>query len=236
MGKMKSTGKWLSVLLVLVLAACSGNNPSSPENDNVPELPDLNKLRINVPQGAPPQVQGIALAVNSFISMGYGWLGPAYGKSPTGSDGTYEWKVTDRTLTITVRAVVQSDGSAKWTVTLNGTDPTTGETFNNWVAVSGSTDAKSKTGQFTIYEPNTTNVAAQINWTEDDKGNLNITMSTSEGQTWRVTSKADGSGSLVVEENGKKTFEASWTSDGSGTWASYNPDTGEQIGSGSWSS
>ena len=236
MRMLKRAGGWITILAVVGLVACSSSSPTETEQDKAPDLPDLNKLKVTVPQGAPPQVQGIALAANGFIAAGYGWIGQASSTNPTGSGGSYQWSVTQNGLTLTIKADVQSDGSVKWTVTLNGTDPNSGTTYNNWVALSGSTDAEGKNGQFTIYEENSTNVAAQITWSEDSNGNRTITMSSSEGLTWKIVANADGSGSVVTEENGKKTFEASWTANGSGTWASYDPQTGQQTGSGSWSS
>ncbi|MFQ5627801.1 MAG: hypothetical protein ACE5I1_03495 [bacterium] len=43
----------------------------------------------------------------------------------------------------------------------------------------------------------------------------------------------DGSGDIIIAQNSVTIYEANWTAAG-GSWISYDPNTGQQTNSGSW--
>ena len=224
-------------LLALIFSSCSSNSPNSPEDQNKPPaIPSTSNLKVTVPQNAPAELQLGAQTANALLTFGLNtWLNSIANTQPSGGNGNWQWTVTAQGITVTLKAVEGSDGSVSWTLTLNGTDPQTGDTYNNWVAMTGTTSADGKSGSFTIYEENSTTVAVTATWSTNEAGTTTVTIETPDGDSWAITSNADGSGTMVIKENGKKTYEASWNSASAGTWTSYNPETGEQTGSGSWS-
>ncbi len=226
------------MLLGFWLFSCNNNGSSSlnplDQGKEKPKLPTQDQFTLKVPTNAPPQVQGIAQTLNGMVALGFGYINQAANSEPTGSNGTWEWKATSQGLTITIKAVYdEAEQQVTWTATLNGTDQTSGTTFNNWTFLSGTTDMDGANGHITIFETNSTTVLAEIDWTTSASNERTITL-TSGATTWKAVVKSDGSGSLMVMENGKKTFEASWDASGAGTWATYDATTGEQTGSGSW--
>ncbi|MBV6645054.1 MAG: hypothetical protein KI790_06380 [Cyclobacteriaceae bacterium] len=75
----------------------------------------------------------------------------------------------------------------------------------------------------------------KFEWSEDSAGNFTFAMTDSDdGFELAITANADGSGSLIVEYDGTKSYEATWSADGtSGTYATYDFD-GNLTGSGTW--
>lgn len=223
----------------LLLSSCKNNGSSSlnplEQGQNAPKLPTADRFTLKVPANAPTEVQLIGQTVNAMVSIGFAYLNAAATQEPTGSNGTWEWKATSQGLTVTIKATYdEAEKVVSWSVTIDGTDQQSGQTFNNWVAMNGTSDMEGASGHIYIYSPNSTTVASEVTWTTNND-ELQFTI-TSEGTTWQAVVKSDGSGSITTMTNGKKTFEASWDASGAGTWASYDPTTGEQTGSGSWTS
>lgn len=229
----------VALLLTAVLPfwACGeGDSGTNPEQEPLPTIPSQATFTVQVPTNAPPQVKGYVLSINNLVNAGFTWITAAANHQPSGSGGQYEWKATVYGVSVSLKAVVnRTTSEVQWTLTLDGTDQISGTTYNNWVAMTGTTDLQAKNGQVTLYEINTSDVAGQLAWTTRDNGERTINATSPDGSSWAVNLASDGSGSLVVMQYGNKVFEASWDSNGAGTWASYDPFTGQQTGSGSWS-
>jgi hypothetical protein len=158
--------------------------------------------------------------------------------NPTQSGDTWTWSLVQGTLTVTTTATKQNDGSYMWSVKLNGTDPYTDSTYNNWVAITGTSTSDKKSGNFNTYARNTTVVIGNVVWSTDANGKLTATftsygngLSTGKGV---VVNNSDDSGELDLYTGSVVTYKSTWVASGAGTWWTYDS-TGTQTGTGTWS-
>lgn len=221
----------LSVLvlsLVLTFACSKKKNSTEPENNTPPALPQ--QTSSNVPNNAPDHVKGMAAAADAFATSGYGYMAMGYGGQGVQNGNTWTWATTVEAMTVTVKSTLNDDGSSNWQVILNGTDGV--NTFNNWVMMAGQVSADQKSASWTVYETGTQTVAATWTMVIDDNGNVTKTIVSGTMKLVSV-SNTDGSGSLKEYQNDNLSFEASWGSDGAGSWTAYNAD-GSVADSGPW--
>ena len=176
-----------------------------------------------------------ALEAKSFSQMfnGFGAQFSAYANIPgatqNGNTWTYTYTVQGFTETITTELL--GDGSSKWKIIFNGTEPGGSVTFVNWVVMEGTSSADGKSGSLKFYENNSTTLEAEISWTTDAQGNESGIMKTyTNGVTdnqIEVVNNIDGTGSMKV--SGRKTgtttlyliVEISWLANGTGSYTSY---------------
>jgi hypothetical protein len=222
------------LLLILSLAlsvACSkkdDDNPTGPENNNPPSPPPT--VSTNVPTNAPDYLQGMASIADMYSQGGFAYISMAYATQGTQTGNTWTWSVTSETVTVTLQAMIQADGSTTWKIILNGTENQ--HTYVNWVMIEGQVSADQKSASWTAYEDGTQNVAATWDMSIDEGGNTTSTI-VIDNLTYEFVSNVDGSGSYKEYENETIIYEAAWNSTGAGTWIAYNDD-GSVADSDSW--
>lgn len=154
---------------------------------------------------------------------------------PSNSNGQWLWVVSPgQGATETFTAKKNSDGSYTWTLVLNGTIQN--DTYSNWKALEGTTSADGKTGNWKIYDDNTTTLVGEFTWSTNSGGILSGTfLSYENGATsgkFEVVNNPDNSGSLKVYSNNILSFYSTWKADGTGTWHSY--ENGVEKTNGNW--
>lgn len=235
-----------NVLLVLmigvVIAGCSKS--SSPANTIGPgsSAPQLKTPQFKGPASTSASAdtsQGALIAKSTaaeFNALTSGFMA-FYSGSGTHSGNSWTWTFTENGLTGTWTATSSSTGY-DWSFVENGTSGSTA--YNNWTALSGTESSDGKSGSWTIYYTNTDTPEAVASWSTGGSGNLTGTVlvyNTSGTQTgkWIFTDNADNSGELKTYSGSVLTWDIKWSSNGSGTWVEYDPYTGAEVNSGSWS-
>ncbi len=223
----------LAVLLIagLIFALGCSKDSTKPE-ENPPEVPqNLEESVVSVPETAPLEVQAFAGYVNVFRYQFHVYnslFTAATGQEPKYEDGKWVWTYSapQGNLTITVKAQTLDNGDQKWEIYFSGTftGPDTVLTVTNWKAAEGTISADGKRGEWTVYEYNSTEVAAHYSWTTADDGTVTATLE-SDIYKYVVINRPDGSGSVKVYENDTLVFEANWNADGSGQWTNYKNNT-----------
>ncbi|MCI0690543.1 hypothetical protein L0337_00885 [candidate division KSB1 bacterium] len=226
-----------AALLALAIIGCSKNDksPTQPQN-TTPLLPSIAFIGPNT-GSQDPNAQQAKLhiqTINGYTNI----LAPFAGLQGTPNGNSWTWTYNVQNLTATLTATQQSDGSYYWKLVLNGTDPNTNTTYNNWAALDGTTSADGKNGSFKGYSPNTTTLLAQFAWATSSNGVLTGTFKLYDN-TGAVTSQidignnSDGSGEVRLSTGGTLSFRAVWLANGSGQWWRYDAN-GNQIATGSW--
>lgn len=225
--------KVLSLCALLTISACSTNSPNNPNgsNNTPPTIPNLTAITISVPSNAPANIKGMILAANSITGLGYVYINAVAGNQPIFDNGTWTW-ILNGSLTITLIASENSDGSVSWELILDGTETTSNTVLSNWTAMTGNSSQDGMSGNWVIYNLNSTQAAGNATWQTDSQGNVTVKLTT-DALVVNAKGNSDGSGEIVIFQNSIKIYEASWTADG-GSWVAYDPSTGEKTDEGVW--
>jgi hypothetical protein len=226
--------KVFSLCALLAFTACSINSPNNPNDSNntPPAIPSLAALTIRVPQNAPTNIQGMVIAANSITGLGYAYINAVTNSQPAFDNGEWTWKYNNGSLAITLIASSNSDGSVNWQLVLDGTETTTNTVFSNWTAMTGTSSQDGMSGNWVINNLNSTEAAGNATWQTDSQGNVTVKLTT-DALVVDAKGNTDGSGEIIIVQNDKKIYEATWTASG-GTWIAYDPSTGQKTGEGSW--
>lgn len=220
------------LFLILFLVSCK-DNPGEPK-DTPPEVPQTNTLE--VPSNAPLPVTAYATNMNSLLTMGSTWLTTSATVTADFENGAWVWKVDKGGVHAELYATPGLTGVV-WELYLDGTAVGTPLSFDDWMAVSGTTSIDGLEGNLLFYNVNSTDVLAKVDWETDTQESQTTTVNAtinSVVHTYVYVSNPDTSGSLTAYNNGYKSFEASWGADGSGAYTVYNPQDGTVIDAGSW--
>ena len=216
--------------------ACN-DSPTQPEQTpGPPQLIGLSLLTYRSPANAPAEVKsasGEGLADLSFALQMFSLAG---GKAPLGQHPDWEWKGELPPYELIVKAKRLNAETVAWELRMDGGENSGSIVLNNWLAADGTTQNDGKSGAFKIYQTATTRIDAEASWTLDDQ-NVNTIHSETNGKRFDYTGNPDASGNFSVHTtSGQKLFEANWDTSGAGAWAAYDAATGQQTGSGTWSS
>ena len=223
------------LIFAVILSGCSkdSSSPSEPQA-TAPTFPTLVFKGPNTSstETNAQMIKSYASAVNSFTMMFV-----PYQQLPSTRDGnTWTWTYTEGTLTLKMTSTAQSDGTYLWKLILNGQDQSDGVTYNNWTGMDGSTSADGKSGNWKIYEENTTTVATDFSWSTTNNvltgTQKEYTNGSSSGQIILVNNP-DNTGEMRMYTGAVMTYKATWTAGGSGQWWTYDS-SGTQTGTGSW--
>ncbi len=230
----------LGLALVLVAAGCSKkSSPTAPQATTPPTFPTVT---LKGPQTTSTDTFAVKTRsdianLNATVTSPY--IGLLLLVTPVHNGNTWTWTVTEGTLAISATATTQSDSTNAWTAKINGTVPGDTVAYNNWTAISGTSSADGKSGSFNTYNPNSTTLAGMAVWTTSSTGQLVATFSVfSQGIMVGksiVTNNADNSGELDEYEGTTLVFKSTWVAAGSGTWWTYDSNTGVQTRTGTWS-
>jgi len=220
------------VLALLVLAlACSKDEPTKPKS-GPPELPQP-VLLTGPGTKAPAKITGTINSFNAYMNSTQSYLQMIAQISPSGSDGTYTWSAVFEGATLTVKSVLESDGSISWYVIIDG-KTSDGTQYNNWTAVRGTISADGNYQEWYIYEPNSTTASVKMTWKKDKNNNVTSVLEyPATNDKLQVVNNSDGSGSYTEYISGVKRYEAIWNADGSGTYKEWDAN-GQLVQEGSW--
>ncbi|HLA68633.1 MAG TPA: hypothetical protein VJN65_02940 [Bacteroidota bacterium] len=119
---------------------------------------------------------------------------------PTSSGSDYTWSLPIDSLTVTVKATRQGDGSFTWEIKYNGVED--GITYANRVMASGSTSADGKSGSFTAYDDSSPGIVGTFTWSTSANNDVtgvfieNASPGGSPEGKIEVISHANGSGEV----------------------------------------
>jgi hypothetical protein len=231
-----------AVAMALVAAGCSkSSSPTSPQTSSAPTFPlvTIKGPNTNSTNTYAQTTKATCASVSALTTPAF--LGALITVNPTQSGNTWTWTATEATLSITSTATKQSDGSYTWSATLNGIDPSDSVHYNNWVALTGSSSADGKSGDFKSYNVNATTLEGDFIWSTNASGVLTATLQSysSNGSTVTgklvITNNPDNSGELDEYTGTVLVFKSTWVAAGTGSWWTYDSGTGTQTGTGTWS-
>ncbi len=218
-------------LLVVSVGCLDRNNPNDPQNA-APEIPQLILFHGPSGNGVPEALQNSIEEFNANMATGYTYLSIATITSPDANDNRYVWQVSAGGFTAVIEAVKQEDDTVEWTVTISGSDAN--HSYDNWVALRGTSNMEGTEGEWHIFEENSTNEVGVFVWSVDDHGVKHGQFTAHSGDVvYEITNNPDGSGSFVKKVNGVKVYEAIWDASGAGSWTSWDTN-GNVIDSGNW--
>lgn len=229
----KLIGATLATLLMI--AGCSKNDSSPTESQSsTPPLPNIvfrgpasstNDPGLILLQSYVSNANSLALAFAPFAFV-----------TPVHSGNTWTWTFVNKTLTMALTAVNQTDGTYVWNLFLDGVDATDGTSYAHWLGVEGTTSADGKSGSGKTFVRNKSTVSSEFNWSTTNniltgtlKPYLNGVMA---GQTV-IVNNPDNSGEVRAYTGSILVYKSVWLSNGSGQWWTYDAN-GVQTGSGSW--
>ena len=228
---------WFTVVFGLIALMSCSKEATGPEQ-TPPVLPDnLDQNVASTPLEAPDPVNTYGNVLNAFRlqfqAVFQQWKALVQTTEGNFEDGKWVWEQTRNNLTIRLVAWVESDGTQKWELYFNGTDPDTKQQYDNVKILAASIRSDGKSGTLNVYRPIDRALVFTYNWTVEEDGTLRATLETADNERIEVVNSPDGAGTLVVYINGVKRLEASWNAEGSGSWTAYD-ENGQQIGSGNW--
>ncbi len=237
---MRTFATLLAFALIVGLGGCSKktDNPAGPVNSTAPSFPTVTFKGPNTNSSDP----------NVSIIQGYVSLGNAYsnyfnvfaGTNATQSGNTWTWSETNGNESVTFSMTKQSSGSYSWKWVVNGTDQSSGRTYNNKTFFEGTVGADGKSGEWKVYQDTTSLLAADFVWATNSSGTLSGTLSIyqDDGSTveekYQIANNSDGSGEVDLYSGTILVYKATWQTNGSGTWITYDSTTGAQTGTGTW--
>ena len=227
--------RWISVLLVtgLIVAGCGdkSKNPTEPEKEQT-AVPEVVVVKGPTSQNAPPQVKMATNMMSNMANLGHSFLAAVQSTQGTKTGDSYVWTYTEGQATVTFISTPTGDG-INWEVKLNGVY---GDVqVQNFVYLKGFSSSDGKSGWWEGYDLDTGEKAIRYEWTTDNQGTVHATLTTygDSPAKFEVVNNKDGSGSLVVYQNGVKTLQATWQANGSGTYTVWDED-GNVVDQGNW--
>ncbi|MGE5430895.1 MAG: hypothetical protein ACM3QX_07465 [Syntrophomonadaceae bacterium] len=232
----------LSFLILAFLAAgCSkkDDNPAAPAvvtNPGTP--PEVPNVGIKGPSSTSND-PFFLLAKSYFNSLGtFTYYSDMFRNvQAVYSDTGWVRKFLNGSITATLTSTRLADGSISWKLILNGT--TDSVTYNNWLALEGVSSADGKSGTWKLFHQNTNLLTGDYSWQKNADSSITATIrdynaSGTIRTRIEATDKADNSGQVLVYFYTSLSFKASWLSDGTGQWWTYDS-SGNIRHQGTWS-
>ncbi|MGE5352804.1 MAG: hypothetical protein ACM3P0_12025 [Acidobacteriota bacterium] len=153
------------------------------------------------------------------------------------SDTGWVRKFLNGSITATLTTKKLADGSYAWKLTLNGTSDSV--TYNNWLALEGTSSADGKMGTWKLFRQNTNLLTGDYSWQKNADSSVTATIReyNADGSLRtriEASEKTDNSGQVLVYFTGNLAFKASWLANGSGEWWTYDS-SGNIKHQGTWS-
>jgi len=165
---MKHSPWFILVAAIILLAGCSKKD--SPTSSNGSSAPVVSPVTFSGPSTTSSDVhayeaQSLALSANAYSS----YFSIFAAQQGTQNGNTWTWTESYYGASVTFTGTQTSTGYS-WKWIYSGYDSSSQMTYNNWVFLEGTTSADGKTGTWTIYQDNTTKVAANYSWSVDASG------------------------------------------------------------------
>lgn len=233
------------LLLSLLAMGCSSddgeNNATGPGGGGGTKQIDLSSATVAVPPAMQTAANGgnagAAQAVatiqqlNLIASYGMYFTPPARKLAGLASPHEiYSWSVGGLSIILEVN---QESSVFTWAVTLNGTDGET--TYDNHIFIRGYRENDNASGNMSVYDPADPG-SALLFWTWGVNPNNVFAMTLyAYDENAEITSSINpnGSGSVSQSVGGVLSFNATWNSDGSGSYTIYDG-SGDPADSGTW--
>lgn len=234
---------FFTLLFLIILSSCSKtdeNNPVAPKN-NEPAKLELKEITVpshltQVQDQYAQMAAGYIQMINSLTNYAAFFTPPKGAKHITKANGIQdEWTWTENSLTVTLD-YSEGESSISWKVILTGLY----EGFNvtNWTFMEAEQSKDGNSGHLTIYEPVTTNVAINWEWSKNASGNASfIYTDFKSSMKLQIDVDKDNSGVLQILKGAEGQFvleyKINWTATGSGEWWEYDA-TGNITNHGTW--
>ncbi len=230
------------LILFVALSGCSKDNENNPVAPKTTEPAKLQMKEVTVPSHLQQVQDPFAQMVNGFIQMVNSFKTyTAFFSPPSGAkhlpktfNTEDEWTWTNGE--ITVRLVYNENDMIHWKVYLTGTYE--GFTATNWLGMEAEQTKDGKSGHLIIYQPVTSEIAVEWDWTANADGSYSFDYVDVQSQNKiNIVVNSDKSGTLKVyqTENNQSfvQYQINWTSTGSGQWWEYDA-SGNIVSQGSW--
>lgn len=238
---MKSYLRYYFVIIfsMLVLAGCSDDdetNPTGGGGNNNGDSPAVPLVQFKGPNTTSQDQQ--VLFINSYIEAmnSFTLYANAFKDLPATKSGN-SWVRTynGNTFTATLTTTTLAAGGYSWRMVMNGTMDSV--SYNNFLMAEGTSSADGKTGNWKIYEDNSTTMAGEYTWGYNSNnalvGELKTYDNGTESARISLINNADNSGELNIFDGTALAYKATWTVNGSGQWSQYDSQ-GNVLQSGSW--
>ncbi|MFA6540216.1 MAG: hypothetical protein WCT99_01310 [Bacteroidota bacterium] len=231
--------KYLLLLFAAALFGMIGCDKSTTDSSD-PKKPVVPKASVTGPQTQSSDQH--AQQANAFAEMvnGFANFASAYSSLPGTQNGnTWTYSYGQGGYSMTMTAVVATDGSVTWKMVFNGQEPGDSVVYNNWTAMEGTVSGDGKSGSWKIYHDNSTVIAAQFDFATAANGTVtselvvNNENGTLEG-SYRFINNADGSGEAYYYNGTVLAMKFVWAANGAGSWWTYDTN-GTETGTGIWS-
>jgi len=235
------------LLLFGLVAGCSKDNPSEPKEEAPQFVPKTVAVPEAMQNSSDPMAQmamsyiGSANMITNFSAF---FTPPGLMKTSAnlGSTG-WERKWEQDGITITLTAT-ENDTGYQWSVKLDGTSQSTGETYNNFIFLKIEQNKDGTAGRFSMFDPEedaSSGLIMEWVWSTLPGDVLDVIRTFYDdgipAGRIKVLSNPDKSGELYfydyVNGNFVMEFKATWTSSGTGEWWSYDS-MGNVDSHGSW--
>ena len=230
----------LAAVYLLALIGCSKS--SNPANvDTAPTTkPAIPTLTVTGPQTQSSDSYAQTAQLYASVVNVYANFAAPYSQLPATQNGnTWTYGINQGGFSVTITATYNSDGSYTWRMVLNGTESGSSVSYTNWTAMEGTTSADGKSGSWNIYYDNSTQESAAFSFSTNASGDVTSHLiaynedGTVDGK-YDFINNHDNSGELSFYTNDVLVMKITWQSDGTGSWWTYDEQTGVQIGHDTW--
>ncbi|MGE5400611.1 MAG: hypothetical protein ACM3S2_09420 [Ignavibacteriales bacterium] len=235
-------GYTVAILMTLLIfaAGCSkkDSNPSSPADTGTQTPPPVPNVIFNGPVSSSQNpmlmlVNGYVKSMNLFLNYSSLFANV----QATYDNGIWSRKFLNGTLTMTLNATPQQDGSFLWKLTVSGTSDSV--SYNNWLALEGTTSADGKTGNWKLFANNSQLLQGEYAWKQNPDGSLTGSVNAFDNSgklitRTELTNNSDKTGQVLFYLGQTLSFKALWDANGGGQWWQYGLD-GNPLHQGTWS-
>lgn len=230
---MKRTKLAFIVCGLLIVGACGKDESPTNSNEPVPpKLPAASTVSINLPQNAAAPVRSFYNDVYVPVNGVLNHYEKVKNQIPSYSNPIWNWTYNSAGYHIMLEAVALPADSSSWKILVSG------NSLNNWISATGKATADGKWGAWRFYLYNSTALQGSAIWQKNEQNVLAIDATRFRGLNptdeipgnfvdIKLMGNPDDSGSLKVTEKGAKIFESMWEASGAGSWAAYDPVTGQ---------
>lgn len=225
------------LILAFLSSGCSkkDDNPSAPlTNNNIP--PDVPAVSLNGPGSSSNDaslmlVKGYIQGLNGFMN----YINKFQNVEAVKSDTGWVRRYLNGSIVATLTTTRLQDGSYSWKLTLSGTNDSV--TYNNWLALEGTSSADGKSGTWKVFRDNTNLLTGDYSWQKNSDGSITATLreyrNGSVHSRIEATENADKSGQLLFYLGDNLSFKTLWQSNGSGQWWMFDS-SGGVLHQGMW--